>query len=224
MRFDLKTVNDVFFRAAGAGGERVMEWRDPAGQWLPITGNQLYGRVRAFAETLSSWGIAKGDRVAILAENRCEWPVVDFAVLAIGAVDVPFYSTLTAQQIAGMLADSGARVVVVSTARQYEKIAAIREQTQVERIVVMDAVPDASHAIWFGDLMPKDGSVVERDAEFDRRAYDVKPDDLMTLIYTSGTTGESKGVMLTHGNLAANLNVSTLPFSWDKRDAAISFL
>ncbi len=226
MNFDLKTVNDVFFRAAGAGSERVMEWRDPAGNWQPITGNQLYSRVRAFAFALTSWGVGKGDRVAILAENRWEWPIVDFAVLAIGAVDVPLYSTLTAQQVAGMLSDSGARVVVVSTARQYEKIAAIRDQTQIEKIVVMDQIPEASQSVWFGDLMSKDDNEApaERDPDFDRRAYDVKPDDLMTIIYTSGTTGESKGVMLTHGNLAANLNVSTLPYYWDRRDAAISFL
>ncbi len=228
MTFDLKTVNDVFFRAAGAGGERVMQWRDSAGKWQPITGHQLYGRVRALAAALSGWGIGKGDRVAILAENRWEWAVADFAVLALGAVDVPLYSTLTAQQVAGMLADSGARVVVVSTARQYEKVAAIHSQTQLEKIVVMDHVPEMSQAVWFGGLMPSEDASektnLERDADFDRRAYDVQPDDLATIIYTSGTTGESKGVMLTHGNLAANLNVSTMAFSWDKQDACISFL
>jgi long-chain acyl-CoA synthetase len=224
MKFDLKTLNDVFFRAAGAGNERVMEWRDPAGKWQPVTGNQLYARVRAFAEVLTGWGIANGDRVAILAENRWEWPIVDFAVLALGAVDVPLYSTLTAQQVAGMLVDSGARVVVVSTARQYEKIAAIREQTQIEKIIIMDHVPETGQAIWFGDLMPADSTIADRDANFDRRAYDIKPEDLATIIYTSGTTGESKGVMLTHGNIAANLNFSTTAFSWDRRDSAISFL
>src|SRR6185437_12957832 len=101
MKFDLKTINDVLFRAVGAGGERVIEWRDPAGKWQPITGHQLYGRVRAFATALAGLGIGKGDRVAILAENRWEWAVADFAVLALGAVDVPLYSTLTAQQVAG---------------------------------------------------------------------------------------------------------------------------
>jgi len=230
MQFDLKTVNDVFFRAIAAGPERVMEWRDPAAKWQPITGHQLYARVHALAGALTGWGIGKGDRVAILAENRWEWAVADFAVLALGAVDVPLYATLTAQQVAGMLADSGARVIVVSTARQYEKVAAIRPQTQLEKIVVMDPVPETGDAVHFGDLLskteavPHRDTVPDRDAAFDRRAYDVQPDDLATIIYTSGTTGESKGVMLTHGNLAANLNVSTAAFSWDRRDRAISFL
>ena len=227
MKFDLKTVNDVFFRACSGGDERAMQWRDTAGKWQSITGRQLYQRVRAFAHALSGWGIGEGDRVALLAENRWEWPVVDFAVLALGAVDVPLYSTLTAQQVAAMLADSGARVIVVSTAAQYEKVAAIRDQTQIEKIVMMDRVPEGTQAVWFGDFVPADApgdGSAERDAEFDRRAYDVQPDDLATIIYTSGTTGESKGVMLTHGNLASNLNVSTLPYSWGRQDSCISFL
>jgi len=226
MKFDLKTVNDVFFRAAGAGNDRILEWRDPAGKWQPITGHQLYHRVRALAATLSSWGIAKGDRVAILAENRWEWAVADFAVLALGAIDVPLYATLTARQVAGMLADSGARIVFVSTAQQYEKVAALRDETAIEKIVIMDQVPDLTQAIAFADLMPPHtaSDSTDRDPEFDRRAYDVQPADLATIIYTSGTTGESKGVMLIHGNLAANLNVSTAAFAWDKRDSCISFL
>src|SRR5665213_289465 len=137
MKFDLKTVNDVFFRLAGAGSERVMQWRDAAGKWQPITGHQVYARVHAFATALSGWGIGKGDRVAILAENRWEWAIADFATLALGAIDVPLYSTLTAQQVAGMLADSGARVVVVSTGRQYEKVAAIRDKSPLEKIIII---------------------------------------------------------------------------------------
>lgn len=228
MKFDLKTVNDVFFRAVSAGKERVIEWRDGAGKWQPITGHQLYARVQAFAGALAGWGIGKGDRVAILSENRWEWAVTDFAAMALGAVDVPLYSTLTAQQVAGMLADSGARIVVVSTPQQYEKVAALRDRTQVEKIVVMDKMPEFAAAVWFGQCMPSDTDAAQqavgRDTAFDRRAYDVRPDDLATIIYTSGTTGESKGVMLTHGNLTANLNVSTDAYAWDRRDACISFL
>lgn len=224
MKFDLKTVNDVFFRACSGGEERVMQWRDAAGKWQPIAGRQLYQRVRALAAALSGWGIGKGDRVALLAENRWEWAVTDFAVLALGAVDVPLYSTLTAQQVAGMLADSGARVIFVSTAAQYEKVAAIRAQTQIEKIVVMDREPAVTQAVWFGELLSPDEASAERDVNFDRRAYDVQPEDLASIIYTSGTTGESKGVLLTHGNLASNLNASTAPYSWGRQDSCISFL
>lgn len=229
MKFDLKTVNDVFFRACSAGSECVMQWRGAAGEWQPITGHQLYSRVCGFAAALAGWGIGDGDRVAILSENRWEWAVTDFAVLSLGAVDVPLYPTLTAQQVATMLTDSGARIIVVSTAAQYEKVAAIRTQTQLEKIVMMDRTPEGAQAVWFGDCVSgvpsfAEQRVGERNADFDRRAYDVHPDDLATIIYTSGTTGESKGVMLTHGNLAANLNVSTLPYNWSRLDSCLSFL
>lgn len=227
MTFDLKTLNDVFFRACSAGDERVMQWRDAAGKWQPITGHQLYQRVFAFAGALSGWGIGKGDRVALLAENRWEWAVSDFAVMALGAVDVPLYPSLTAQQVAAILADSGARIVVVSTAQQYEKVAALRHMTQIERIVLMDHAPDVTQAVWFGDLMPDpraSGGNFERDSNFDRRAYDVQPEDLATIMYTSGTTGEAKGVMLTHGNIASNLNFSTAAYQWGRQDLCISYL
>ncbi len=206
-----------------------MLWRDGAGTWQRISSRQLYQRVRALASAMAAWGIGKGDRVAILAENRWEWAVTDFAVLALGAVDVPLYATLTEDQIATMLADSGARIVVVSSAQQYEKVAAARSRTVVEKILVMDREPKIPLATWFGDLMPgasaaETGPRLERDPEFDRRVAVVQPEDLATIIYTSGTTGESKGVMLTHGNIAANLNHSTTLFGWGEADSCLSFL
>lgn len=227
MTFDLKTLNDVFFRACSAGDQQVMQWRDAAGKWQPITGRELYARVVAFAGALSGWGIGKGDRVALLAENRWEWAVTDFAVMALGAVDVPLYPSLTAQQVATILADCGARIVVVSSAQQYEKVAALRHTTQIERIVIMDHAPCVTQAVWFGDFMPDStatGGKFERDSNFDRRAYDVRPEDLATIMYTSGTTGEAKGVMLTHGNIASNLNFSTAAFQWGRKDSCISYL
>ncbi len=109
---------------------------------IPISSDELLARVYTLANVFRSWGIVKGDRIALLAENRWEWPVVDFATLVLGAVDVPIYPTLTAEQIAVLLIDSGARIAVVSTEAQYHKIASIRSQTQLEHIVVMDEIAD----------------------------------------------------------------------------------
>ena len=86
MMLDLKTVNDVLVRATGRGDRAVMLWLDGAGDWKPITSAELYGRVRALADVLRGWGLEKGDRVAIVSENRWEWPVTDFAVLADGRI------------------------------------------------------------------------------------------------------------------------------------------
>ena len=197
----LETANDVFFRLVEFDLAEAMLQQDAGGFWKPISARDVYARVRSLAATLLSWGIAKGDRIAILAENRWEWAVTDFATLAIGAVDVPIYPTLTGAQTAVLLADSGSRIAFVSTREQYEKVAAVRGQTHLERVVLMDSFgADAGiDAVAFSSLMPSDG-LSERDAEFDRRARLIQQEDLASIIYTSGTTGESKGVMLTHGN------------------------
>ena len=220
----LKTINDIFFLVATSSQPRAVLYMDAAGKWQAFSGMQMYQRVRTFAEALGRWGIQKGDRIAILGENRWEWAVADFAALAMGAVDVPIYPTLTAEQIGVLLADSGARVAVVSSRQQYDKVATVRSQTAIEKIVLMDDEGVADAVLLSSLLKNADSRGVERDAAFDRSAYDVAPNDLATLIYTSGTTGEPKGVMLTHGNIASNVNYSLAGFDIAQQDACISFL
>ena len=221
---NLKTLNDILFTIAASNRERVMLTQDAAGAWQPISAAQIYQRTRAVADAFTAWGIQRGDRIAILGENRWEWAITDFATLALGAVDVPIYPTLTAEQTALLLADSGARIAVVSTRAQYEKVAQTGSQTAVEHIVLMDEAGTAD-AVTFSSLIREaDARGNARDADFDRRAYDVRPEDLATLIYTSGTTGEPKGVMLTHGNIASNINYSTDGFGMNETDTCISFL
>jgi long-chain acyl-CoA synthetase len=216
-------VNDVLVRATGRGDRAVMLWQDAAGEWKPITSAELYGRVRALADVFRGWGLGKGDRVAIVSENRWEWPVTDLATLAIGGVDVPLYPTLTPEQIGYMLRDSNAKVAVVSSQEQYEKLTHAGELPDLEHVVVMDA-GTFEGADSFAALMEGAAEKQQRDAEFDVMVKLVRPDDLATIIYTSGTTGESKGVMLTHGNLASNINLSTEPFKFTDQDTCISFL
>ncbi len=220
---NLKTLNDIFFAVAAGNRERAILTQDEKGAWRPISGLQFYHRVRALAEAFVSWGIQKGDRIAILGENRWEWAVTDFASLVLGVIDVPIYPTLTGEQTAILLADSGARVAVVSTRAQYEKVAQFRAQTALEHIVLMDeeGTPDA---VLFSSLMRGADTAIDRDAAFDRRAYDVQPRDPATLIYTSGTTGEPKGVVLTHGNIGSNINESLSGFDITPEDSCISFL
>jgi long-chain acyl-CoA synthetase len=222
----LETANDVLFRLAEFDRAEAMLQQDAGGFWQAISAREVYARVRALADVLRGWGIAKGDRIAILAENRWEWAVLDFAVLAIGAVDVPIYPTQTAEQTGVLLADSGSRIAFVSTREQYDKVASVRGQTHLERIVLMDsfATDSGVDAVAFSSLMPGDGAEFERDAEFDRRARDIGPEDLATIIYTSGTTGEPKGVMLSHGSIASNLNYSIAGLHFREGDRCVSFL
>jgi len=222
--FNLETLVDVVGLVASSKRDRALLWQDAAGAWHPMSSTELMARVYALANTFTSWGITKGDRIALLAENRWEWAVVDFATLVLGAVDVPIYPTLTAEQIATLLIDSGARIAVVSTEAQYNKIASIRSQTKLERVVVMDDIAAAERTRLSSLLQNADAAASGVDIGSWLRSFAVGSADLATLIYTSGTTGESKGVMLTHGNIASNLNYSTRNFTWGPQSTCISFL
>jgi len=236
----IRTVNELFLRVAGkgvAGGQPcfperpdALLWLDPdaeAGIWRGISSQGVYWRVWALAQALLGWGIGRGDRVALLSENRWEWQITDFAVLAIGAVDVPIYPTLTAQGVGELLLDSGARVVVVSTRAQYDKVVeavSARECPDLEHVVMMDKAQVPADAVEFSALMRAAEGKSGEDAAFNALVESVTPGDLATLIYTSGTTGEPKGVMLNHANLASNTTLSTREFGFSPRDGAISYL
>jgi len=219
---DLQTINSVFELMSGRGDETVVLW-NTAGDWKPITSKQMYGRVRALVEALQGWGVKPGDRVGLLSENRWEWAVADFGALAMGAVDVPLYQTLTPEQMGFMLRNAGVKVMIVSTKEQYDKVVAAGELPDLERVIVMDdgSFPNAEN---FSAIMKRAPELEERDAAFDAMVKAVKPEDLATIIYTSGTTGDPKGVMLTHGNIASNMRHSTDGLDVRKGDTSISFL
>ena len=214
------TLNDIFFVIVERGQKRLMLVREGS-QWTPISTQELYRNVAGMARALRRWGLNKGDRLAILSENRPEWTIADFAALLLGVVVVPIYATLTPPQTAYILADSGAKVAVVSTSQQLEKLLSIQEQTALERIVVMDAV-NAAHAEPMQRLMREGPS--DRDPELEARARAISADDLASIIYTSGTTGTSKGVQLSHGNMTSNVLNSLTDFDVGPDDICVSFL
>jgi long-chain acyl-CoA synthetase len=210
----LRTLNDIFIAVYQRRRDRVMLQREALG-WIPISSAEVYRSVVGLARALESWGIRKGDRVAILSENRPEWTITDFAALALGAVTVPIYATQTAEQTSYILNDAGARVIAVSTKKSTGKGAdhpaadAVRAHhgDGCRRNCACHPHAD-SHAARPDRLR----------SAFDARARSVAPDDLATIIYTSGTTGTPKGAMLTHGNMASNISRSLRGFGvGDKR-------
>jgi long-chain acyl-CoA synthetase len=221
----LRTLNDVFFAAVARRHPKVMLWRRES-VWEPVSSEEFAGGVAGAARALQGWGIGRGDRVAILSENRPEWMIADFASLLLGAVTVPIYATLTAEQTAYILRDSGARAIFLSSEAQLQKVLSIREKTAVEKIVVFDAPgavsDEAAGVVQIQGLWSEGQARIHAQLEADARA--VAPDDLATIIYTSGTTGTPKGVMLTHGNMASNLSCSLTEFPVSEDDVSISFL
>ena len=158
---------------------------------------QVAARVKNVAGALLQLDLQRGDRAAILAENSPMWAIMDLACQMCGIIVVPLYSTLPANQVQVILADSGAKLVLVSSAKQRAKIDKIR-----------DEVPDLKD-IWsyeeFGEIEQRGAAHLKEHAGLFETTWPAAyPDDVATIIYTSGTTGTPKGVMLTNKNLIAN--------------------
>src|SRR5579884_2132023 len=169
------------------------------------TYTELAERVRAFRRGLDALGLVKGDRIALLMENRPEWAIADLAAQSLGLVTVAPYASLPAEQVAYIVRDCGARALVVSDAKQRAKVNTFRKETPaLEFVIALDGEPEnlEREGILPFDTVSARGEAAGRDeAALDALSAAVRPDDLATLIYTSGTTGEPKGAMLTHANL-----------------------
>jgi long-chain acyl-CoA synthetase len=163
-----------------------------AGRWEDVTYKEFGAQVAAVAKGLIAAGIEAGDRVALQAKTRYDWTVCDFAIWTAGGVVVPVYETSSADQVAWILADSGARAAIVERDEHASTMESIRDQApDLGPIWVMedDAVGTLSAA----------GSGVA-DGELDERRTTLGADSVATIIYTSGTTGRPKGCELTHAN------------------------
>jgi len=228
---DVKTIADLPFHVAGRFPKPLAIGRCRGGQVLEISSKEMLERVRDLSLGLRVLGVTRGDRVALIAESRPEWLLCDLAILASGAVTVPVYPTLSAALARYILEDSGARLAIVSTRLQLDKVQEVRHLLpSLEAVIVMDstaaagttsvlaleAVEERGH----GRLTGEWGAA----KDFRDTARAVSPDDLATIIYTSGTTGEPKGVMLTHANLVANLRGAAPSLDLSPDDVALSFL
>jgi long-chain acyl-CoA synthetase len=222
------TVAKLILHGLESHRESAAMMYDAGGEWRPLSRDEVRSRVERLAAGLQSLGVARGDRVAILAENRPEWAIADFAILMIGAADVPLYSTLPANQAAYILKNSGARAVFVSGGEQLDKILEIRaEVPALTAIIAMDG-PAADGVLTLAEV-EKSGAARIAAGEFpglDHLAGEIGREDLATLIYTSGTTGDPKGVMLTHFNLASNVAATDQHRVFELRPGliALSFL
>jgi len=198
------------------------------GRWESLSSERARTDVESLALGLAALGVRRGDRVALLSENRYEWAITDLATLGQGAVTVPIYPTLTAPQCQFILENSEAQVCVVSSPAQLEKVLAVAASLpKLTTIVAMDPPPvarDARVRAWTSLIA--DG---ERRRAADANAFRVladatRPGDLATIIYTSGTTGEPKGAMLTHDNIASNVAACLEVVELKPTDSCLSFL
>jgi long-chain acyl-CoA synthetase len=189
----LDLLNDVFEHP----DRDALAERDPFGNWHTTRLSSLKQRVRAIAMGLRARGIAPGDRVGLMSPNRVDWIVTNLGILSAGAVTVPIYATQAHDQVAHILADSEATLLIVDSDATVE---ALRHGG----VTLPPAISfDGSGANGLAALEAAGRSA--RDADLAAIAARLTPRDLAVLIYTSGTTGTPKGVMLTHGNITSNV-------------------
>jgi long-chain acyl-CoA synthetase len=231
---DVKTIADLPFHVMGRVPKPVTLGRCRGEDVIELSSKEVFERVRDLSLGFRSLGVSRGDRVAIIAESRPEWLLCDLAVLSAGAVTVPIYPTLSASQAKYILHDSGARLAVVSTKLQLDKIQEVRHLLpSLEAVIWMDAPagapPPGSPSVLSLEEVERRGHArmtgewgAGRGFRDEARA--IARDDLATIIYTSGTTGEPKGVMLTHGNLVSNMRAAADALDLSQDDVALSFL
>ena len=223
------TIPKIFLRAVDRFNRPDALRHKAGGEWKRISHKEVEEKVTRLAAALAASGVEPGDRVAILSENRPEWAIADYAVTGLGAADVPLYPTLPANQIAYILKDCGAKVVLVSTREQLAKVLEIRaELPDLAQVIAFDDPGGAAGVQSFAAVLEAGKRAMDegRFGSFRERALGVGKDDVATLIYTSGTTGNPKGVMLTHWNLASNVGATNQHHVIDSQpnDVALSFL
>ena len=221
-----RTLLDYFRHACAAGKPDLLLWK-VNGSWTPVSSEEFGRKVRAVATGLAALGVDRGDRVAILSENRPEWAMTDFGTLALGGMTVPVYTTYMAPQVEYILRDSEARVVVVSSRFELEKVLEVRSRcASLRQVVVLDelgSLPAGTSS--FSDLVRRGAALDAADpGAFEDRVGSIEPGDHATMIYTSGTTGEPKGAVLTHANFVSNVSAVAPLFPADETKIALSFL
>ena len=197
-------------------------------EWINTSAESFVERVRHVALGLAELGIKPGDRIALLSENRPEWSIADLAILSLGAINVPIYTTQAVDQIRYILTDSGARAIFVSNKKLFKHAKKALEGLDfLEKIIFFDGLAEEEIARSATlDSLEKSGQerAINKPAAYGAYLRAIRPDDLATIIYTSGTTGEPKGVMLTHANFMSNVLATTAGLPISSSDIALSVL
>jgi long-chain acyl-CoA synthetase len=195
------------------------------GRYLSLSTTEVRQEVERIALGLKDLGVNPGDKVVLLAENGPWWVMTDYAILGLGAVTVPIYTSLVPDQIKYIISDSDSKVVIVSDRKLWDKVAEIRgDLPGIKHFVSFEDRP-AGSILSLAELEAKgEKSRQAVPSLFEDAARSVKPDDLASIIYTSGTTGLPKGVMLTHANFTSNVETLATIIPFSDRDTDLSFL
>lgn len=220
---------EMFFERAERGADSPFLWRKQDRVWQPLSWREVSYQVAALADQLRHMGLRRGDRVVLVSENRPEWCIADLAIMAAGCITVPTYTTNTERDHAHILDNSGARAVIVSTAKLARTLMPAVMRSEAKMVISMESLRIGQQ----GDLAIYEwANLVEGGADklADIRAHSQKltRDDIACLIYTSGTGGSPRGVQQHHGailhNVAGACEVLVNDFGLGDEEAFLSFL
>ena len=227
---EFSTITEMFDRITS----RFLDYQRPMlmykveGKYQGISFPEMKTLVENFSLGLAALGVKRGDKVALISENRPEWVISDMSMMKLGAVNVSVYPTLTPKQIEFILNDAVVKFVIVSNQFNLRKLIKIFNDVPTLKIIVIISEKGMSE----DPRVISYSSVMKMGKEFDRinpgyLEQEMKknhPEDLITLIYTSGTTGNPKGVMLSHKNLVSNIKAATACIPFIPEDTILSFL
>ena len=195
------------------------------GVYEPISYGAFEKDVHYLSAFLKHNGINSKERVAILSENRPGWYLADMAILNVGAINVPLYPSLPANQIEYILKNCSAKAIIVSNMLQLGKILSIWQNLpELTLVVVMNRLEEAIEDVLDLNQAKAKGKKILEEKPWLLEGLPVEPDDVATIIYTSGTTGLPKGVMLTHRNICEDVKSCSSIIRLDESDCGLSFL
>ena len=186
--------------------------------WVSFTWRQMAEEVARWQAALAKENLPKGERVALMLRNCPQWVMFDQAAMSLGLIIVPLYTVDRAENIAYIVNDSGAKVLLFETGEQWQELRAVREKMAcVQRFIALDKISgDDPRFVAAGDYLPASATL--------QAPVPTRIDELASIIYTSGTTGKPKGVMLSHGNMLSNAYDALDTFVVYPTDLMLSFL
>ncbi|MEE8585343.1 MAG: AMP-binding protein, partial [Acidobacteriota bacterium] len=220
--YPLRDLRELVFQAEERKGNRPAIKTKRDGKWQATSYRQLRERVGWLATFYSESGLKKGDRISVLSENRTEWCVAYLAAVSSGFVAVPIDRDLKPREVKHILNFAGSRLLVCG-GDYLNALEGVKDDVpSLLKVVSMDE-QKGDAGITYQEAL-KQGKKASRSNPFFEQAS-VAPDDLAAIIFTSGTTGSSKGVMLTHANLAADIVATSQHVSVaDEKDVMLSVL
>ena len=195
------------------------------GVYVPISTKEFGRLIEKFCLGLKDLGAKAGEKVVLLAENSPWWVIIDYAVLCLGGVTVPIYTSLVPEQVKYIINDSEAKTVICGSPELWEKLTAVRKSLRnVKRFVLLQGPPPRG-TYSLTQVLDRGQALAKKQPKlFQKLVNAVKPGDLASIVYTSGTTGLPKGVMLSHSNFASNINTLASIIDFNPGDTELVFL